>query len=393
MAFGRGNRQRVGCRAHRPSGRHDKQAGQAIRADRDALFADPSLHGRTFCRAYANRADAWLTTLLGPAEDVALVAVGGYGRAELAPGSDLDVMLLHRGRKDVAALAERVWYPLWDAGLKLGHAVRTVKEALALAAGDLDTATSLLDVRLIAGDSDLSEELTRKAEAQWQSRSDRWLPVVGQAVAERHERAGEVAFLLEPDLKEGRGGLRDVHAQHWAEAARRILLEGDEASLAESYDTLLDVRVALHRRTGKASDRLLLQEQDGVAEDLGFADADVLMAEVAAAARTIAWTSDETWDRILSSVKGPRGRGASADRRVGQGIVIRDGVVELTADAEPLSDPTLVLRAAAAAAEAGLRISRRAVHGEVERVELGLDSVDLVVVRRFRARSRQPRRR
>ena len=362
MAFGRGNRPTGSDAAPTgQSGRHDKQAGQAIRADRDTLFADPTLAGRTFCRAYANRADAWLTTLLGPVDDVALVAVGGYGRAELAPGSDLDVMLLHRGRKDVGALAERVWYPLWDAGLKLGHAVRTVKEALALAADDLDTATSLLDVRLIAGDSALSEELTRKAEAQWQSRSERWLPVVGQAVAERHERAGEVAFLLEPDLKEGRGGLRDVHAQHWAEAARRILLEGDEISLAESYDTLLDVRVALHRRTGKASDRLLLQEQDGVAEDLGFADADVLMAEVAAAARTIAWTSDETWDRILSSVKGPRGRGASGDRRVGQGLVIRDGIVELTADAEPLSDPTLVLRAAAAAAEAGLRISRRAV--------------------------------
>jgi len=341
-------------------------AGKAIRADRDALFADPALRGRDFCRAYANRADAWLTTLLGREPDVALVAVGGYGRAELAPGSDLDVVLLHKGRPgrggtDVRQLAERIWYPLWDAGLKLGHGVRTVKEALALAATDVDTATSLLDVRLVAGDPALSDELARRAEAQWQSRSDRWLALVGAAVAQRHERAGEVAFLLEPDLKEGRGGLRDVHAQHWAEAARRILLEGDEAALASAYGTLLDVRVALHRRTGKASDRLLLQEQDGVAADLGYADADALMAEVAAAARTIAWTSDETWDRILSSVKGPRGRSGPADRHVGPGLVVRDGVVELTADADPLTDPTLVLRAAAAAAEAGLRLSRPAV--------------------------------
>jgi [protein-PII] uridylyltransferase len=359
MAFGRGNRSGVPVAAPRNS-----QAGQAIRADRDALFADPALHGRSFCRAYADRADAWLTTLLDGEGDVALVAVGGYGRAELAPGSDLDVVLLHRGRPrggtDVRELAERIWYPLWDAGLKLGHGVRTVKEALSLASTDLDTATSLLDVRLVAGDAGLADELARKAEAQWQSRSDRWLPVVGAAVAERHERAGEVAFLLEPDLKEGRGGLRDVHAQHWAEAARRILLEGDEAAMAAAYGTLLDVRVALHRRTGKASDRLLLQEQDGVAADLGYADADALMAEVAAAARTIAWTSDETWDRILSSVKGPRGRSAPADRHVGPGVVIRDGVVELTAEAAPLSDPTLVLRAAAAAAEAGLRLSRAA---------------------------------
>jgi [protein-PII] uridylyltransferase len=347
-------------------------AGQAIRADRDALFGDQSLHGRGFCRAYSNRADAWLTTLLDGERDVALVAVGGYGRAELSPGSDLDVVLLHTGRKDVRELAERIWYPLWDAGLKLGHGVRTVKEALALAASDLDTATSLLDARLIAGDSALSQELARRAEAQWQSRSDRWLPIVGQAVGDRHARAGDVAFLLEPDLKEGRGGLRDVHAQHWAEAARPILLDDDHAALAAAYDTLLDVRVALHRRTGKASDRLLLQEQDGVAADLGYSDArqsdlghpsgaDALMAEVAAAARTIAWTSDETWDRILSSVKGPRGRSAPADRHVGPGIVIRDGVVELTADADPLSDATIVLRAGAAAAEAGLRLSRAAV--------------------------------
>ena len=368
MPFGRGNRssrepQAAASEGSRPS--RDPSAGQAIKADRDALFADPTLHGRTFCRAYANRADAWLATLLGPESDVALVAVGGYGRAELAPGSDLDVLLLHSGRPrsdtGVRELAERIWYPLWDAGLKLGHSVRTVKEALSLAAGDLDTATALLDVRLIAGDSTLCDDLARRAEAQWQSRSDRWLPVVGAAVAERHQRAGEVAFLLEPDLKEGRGGLRDVHAQHWAEAARRILLEGDEASMSGAYGMLLDVRVALHRRTGKASDRLLLQEQDGVASDLGFSDADALMAEVAAAARTIAWTSDETWDRILSSVKGPRGRSTPGDRHVGSGIVIRDGVVELTAEAEPLTDPTLVLRAAAAAAEAGLRLSRRAI--------------------------------
>ncbi|MDQ1490364.1 MAG: [protein-PII] uridylyltransferase, partial [Actinomycetota bacterium] len=141
----------------------DSLTGKAIRADRDALFADTSLHGKSFCRAYSNRADAWLTTLLGSERDVALVAVGGYGRAELAPGSDLDVVLLHKGRprsdSDVRALAERIWYPLWDAGLKLGHGVRTVKEALALAAIDLDTATSFLDVRLIAGDSSLCDDL------------------------------------------------------------------------------------------------------------------------------------------------------------------------------------------------------------------------------------------
>src|SRR5437867_6200100 len=97
-------------------------AGPGIRADRDALFADRTLSGRAFCHAYSDRADAWLTTLFEPrAESVALVAVGGYGRGELAPGSDLDVLLVHSGRRDVKPVAERIWYPIWDAGIKLGH--------------------------------------------------------------------------------------------------------------------------------------------------------------------------------------------------------------------------------------------------------------------------------
>ena len=345
----------------RPAG--EPPAGRTIRAERDALLADRGLAGPAFCHAYARRADAWLTDLLHAAlgadvQGVALVAVGGYGRAELAPGSDLDVVLLHSGRKDIARLAERIWYPLWDAGLKLGHGVRTPKEALALAGSDLDTATSLLDARLVAGDGAMADDLAGRALAQWQNRSGRWLPEVGKGVAERHDRYGEVAFLLEPELKEGRGGLRDVHAQHWAEAARRILLEGDDEALAGAYRTLMGVRVALHRRTGKASDRLLLQDQDGVAADLGFPDADALMAEVAAAARTIAWTSDETWDRIASSLRGPSGRSAPADRHLGRGLVLRDGLVDLSAEADPPGDPTLVLRAAAAAAEAGTRLAR-----------------------------------
>jgi len=354
-----------------PAGPDDVPSGAAIRAERDGLLADRSLSGAAFCRAYADRADAWLSALLGDEEGVALVGVGGYGRAELCPGSDLDVLLLHTGRRDargpgsvprdIRALAERIWYPMWDAGLKLGHGVRTVKEALALAASDLDTATSLLAARHVAGDPALTADLAERAAASWRSRSERWLEAMGRAVAERHARAGEVAFLVEPDLKEGRGGLRDVHAQHWAEAARRILLEGDHEALAAAYDVLLGARVALQRRTGKASDRLLLQDQDGVAGDLGFPGADALMAEVAAAARTIAWTSDETWDRIASSLKGPRGRSAPADRHVGPGLVLRDGLVELTGEADPAGDRSLVLRAAAAAAQAGTRLSRAAL--------------------------------
>ena len=110
--------------------------------------------------------------------------------------------------------------------MKLGHAVRTSKEALTLAADDLDTATSFLQVRHVAGDEALTDDLAARSMEQWQKRSKRWLEELSRRVRQRHDASGEVAFLLEPDLKDGRGGLRDVHALRWAEAARHLLLAG-----------------------------------------------------------------------------------------------------------------------------------------------------------------------
>jgi [protein-PII] uridylyltransferase len=331
---------------------------------RRELQEDASLVGRALCRAHSDAVDAWLAALLVEAldgrggGDVALVAVGGYGRAELSLQSDVDALLLHRGRADIGEIADRLWYPVWDAGVKLGHAVRTPREALALAADDLDTATSLLEVRHVAGAPSLTADLAEAAAGQWRKRSKRWLAELSRRTAERHERSGEVAFLLEPDLKEGRGGLRDVHALRWAEAARALLWEGDSHVLDGAYDVLLAARVELHRRAGRPGDRLLLQEQDAVADALGYRDADELMRAVAGAARTIAWRSDDTWARIDSSLAGPLGRIARRDKAVGDGLVLRDGEVHLTATADPAADPTLVLRAAAAAAQRGTRVHR-----------------------------------
>jgi len=335
-----------------------------LAAGRAALEGDRGLVGRALCRAYSDLVDEWLAELLVAAEaecgegDVALVAVGGYGRAELSLQSDIDVVLLHGGRTDVGTLADRVWYPIWDRGLKLGHAVRTTREALTLAADDLDTATSLLQVRHLAGDADLTDDLAGRALEQWQKRSKRWLGDMSRRVRERHESAGEVAFLLEPDLKEGRGGLRDVHALRWAEAARSLLWEGDDPVIEEAYGALLSARVELHRRTGRPGDRLLLEEQDAVAAALGEESADTLMHRLAGAARTIAWRSDDAWLRIDASLSGPLGWRSRRDKAIGSGLVLRDGEVHVTADAKPTDDPTLVLRAAAAAAAADTRIHR-----------------------------------
>ena len=336
----------------------------ALAPARAALEADRSLVGRALCRAYSDLVDGWLAELVAAAEaecgsgGAALVAVGGYGRAELSLQSDIDVVLLHDGRSDIGTLADRIWYPIWDEGLKLGHAVRTQREALTLAADDLDTATSLLQVRHIAGDADLTDDLAGSAVQQWQKRTKRWLEELSSRVRQRHGTAGEVAYLLEPDLKEGRGGLRDVHALRWAEAARSLLWEGDDPALEEAYDVLLSTRVELHRRTGRPGDRLLLEDQDAVAAALGEASADTLMHRVASAARTIAWRSDDAWIRIDASLSGPLGWRARRDKSVGSGLVLRDGEIHLTPDADAAADPSLVLRAGAAAAGAQTSIHR-----------------------------------
>jgi [protein-PII] uridylyltransferase len=108
----------------------------------------------------------------------ALVAVGGYGRGELCPGSDLDVVLVYEGRRDVSAIADAVWYPVWDDGVRLDHSVRRPSEVLDVVAEDLRAQLGWLDGRLVAGDPDVSTPLLARALDLWRSRAGKWLPVL-----------------------------------------------------------------------------------------------------------------------------------------------------------------------------------------------------------------------
>lgn len=338
-----------------------------MRLERAPLLADDTLTGSAWCTAHTRLVDAWLAELLAVATDrdidgLALVAVGGFGRAELCPQSDIDVFLIH-SRKSVARVADRIWYPVWDGDLHLGHNVSSVREALRLAADDLDTATALLSARHLAGDPALTAELAHGAAEQWVRKSKRWLSELGARVALRHEKAGEVAFALEPNVKEGRGGLRDAHALTWAAAAHRLPLHRDEESLSRAYGVLLDARVELQRHTGKASNVLSLQDQPAVAIALSDPDPDALMFRVADAARTIAWTSDDTWRRIRSALRGPLGRASRRNRVLDADLQLRDGEVYLS-DGASTADPILALRAAVAASAQGTVIER----GSLERL-------------------------
>ena len=172
--------------------------------------------GEEFTRRYAAEADAWLSELADRAagdnkRHLALVAVGGYGRSSLCPYSDLDVVLVHSGHRDIRAVADGIWYPVWDEGVHLDHSVRRPSEVLAAAAEDLRVALGLLDARMVWGEPKLAEPLIEKAKSAWRTKlGTKYLPMLEVQMAERRALAGDVAFLLEPDLKESHGGLRDV---------------------------------------------------------------------------------------------------------------------------------------------------------------------------------------
>lgn len=332
---------------------------------RSELLDDRSLTGRAFCDAYGRVVDDWLAALWRDAiaadptggAGMALVSIGGQGRGELCPQSDLDLLLLTGRGIDAAAVADGLWYPIWDEGLKLGHAVRSVRDTLALAAEDLETATALLSARHLAGDPELTAELAEKSVLNWQRRGRRWLSVLDAAVEQRHVARGELADALEPDLKEARGGLRDVHALGWARAAGAEVDERVLAELREHHDALLAVRVELHRVAARPGDVLTFEDQDRIAPRLHDADADALMARVAVAGRAIAWANDESWHEIRTSIGGSRFGRPSKERRVGDSLVVRSGRVALVEEQEEVTDPTAVLRVAVAAARVPTRIS------------------------------------
>jgi [protein-PII] uridylyltransferase len=296
--------------------------------------------------------DRRLARLIGAEPDVALVAVGSHGREELTPGGDVDLVLLHRGRPDIAALADRVWYPIWDSGLRLDHSVRTHDEARAVAREDLKAALGLISARHVAGDPDLTRRLREAVLADWRSDARRRLPELRKMTRHRWADYGELAFLLEPDLKESRGGLRDVHAIQAVAAA--WISPGPVDRVKEAYSLLLDVRHALHETTGRAGDRLVLQEQEAVAAALGLLDAEVLLRSVVEAARTVTFAVDHLW-RSVDRFCSPSGR--PVRRPLADGVVEHDSEVVLALGADVENDPSLPLRAAAAAAQAGLPLA------------------------------------
>lgn len=327
---------------------------------RQQVLADTKLRGVRLTHALCEATDEWIREVWTRAFEevkvskrVALVAVGGYGRGELAPFSDLDIMLIHDGAKNIDDLASKIWYPIWDSGLKLGHSVCTVKQATELAKSELDAATALLSVRLLAGDESLANELSIEGVKTWKAGASNRLPQLMQRVRDRQQDSGEVAFLLEPNLKEGYGGLRDIHALIWAEAAGVEISRSDRDALDAGRDVLMAVRVALHRHVGRAVEVMHLEDQDAVASLCGYRNADALVAALSNAGRSVSWVGDEVWARVASAKTKP-----VADQLLAPGVILHLGEIHLDETVDPATDPTLLLRVAASAARHKARIDR-----------------------------------
>lgn len=319
------------------------------------MLRRPGLVGVELRVALSDAYDDWLASLMPDRLGVALLAVGGLGRGEPAPSSDLDLLLVHDGKVEgLTAVADSIWYPIWDSGIGLDHSVRTVDEALSVARSDLKAMLGLLDVRHIAGDPTLWGPMRARVLDLWRSSALKRFAELQELCRARWALLGDAAFLLEPNVKDARGGIRDVHLLHALGVAQLIDFP---AAVRNVYPLLLDVRGELQRRTGRPDDVLHLQEQDGVAEALGLADADDLLRRVNEAARTVAYCVEVAWRRVDAATEARRGPrrffGAPSGRRVGlaPGVVVQDGEVVLARDASPARDAGLVLRAARVAAE------------------------------------------
>src|SRR4051794_2663268 len=330
-------------------------------------FATPGA-GQTRRRALAEFGFGWLQELWREAcagrrhEGVALAAVGSLARGDGGPLSDYDLVLVHHPRglsgKEVGAFADKLWYPVWDAGVRLDHSVRTVADCRAVASDDLSAAVGLLDLTHVAGDADVVNAARSTVAHDWRANARTRLGEMQESVLQRHARQGDLAHLIEPDLKEAHGGLRDMSVLRALTAA--WLTDRPHGEVDQAYESILDVRDAIHVVTGRGRDRLTRDDQDACAALLGYTDADDLLTDLSTAARTIAYAVDGTLRRALQSQRartlrvGPR-RPQLAP--LGYGLYRHDGEAVAGPSAHLSADPLLPLRPAVVAARGGIPLS------------------------------------
>lgn len=351
-------------------------AADLVRA-RDQLLDGRTRHHRLDAEALRSALvdlyELWLTNKGGEVgitadSGLAIVAVGGLGRREMLPYSDLDLVLLHEDIDParVAEIADQLWYPLWDAHIKLDHSVRTVPQALRVASDDLVAALGMLEARHIVGDVEVSNLLIGGVRREWRTGIRSRFDALIATVRARWERSGQIAHRAEPDLKNGRGGLRDIQLldalaiAQLTDAMPGLGPDVPGGGLEHARRRLLDVRTELHRVAGRARDQVRAQDADEIGAALRIGDRFDLARMLSDSARTVGYSVDVGLRTAANALprRGPaRLRRMPVRRPLDEGVVEHAGEVVLARDARPQRDPALVLRVAAASARTGLPMS------------------------------------
>ena len=267
---------------HRLRLKHQAGGGGREICARRADLVDVLLK-RVFASSSASVRDENATT-----EPLALIAIGGYGRGELNPFSDVDVMLLHRQRAKkispyLEKMVEQLLYLLWDSGFKVGHSTRSIKEAIAQANRDMLAKTAMLEARFLAGDAELAHEFREMFLSKCVAGHEReYVEMRMQDQVARHKKFGDSVYMQEPNVKNGCGGLRDYQNLLWMTCFKQGALttnqlvgkdwlsEADQHRIETAYDFLLRVRTDLHYTTGRATDILHLSLQEQIARRLNY---------------------------------------------------------------------------------------------------------------------------
>ncbi len=377
-----------------------------FRAAREKLFQDHMAGrcGLEFAAAYTDLMDSHIRELFEQAvgrnrksEKIALIALGGYGRRELAPYSDIDLLFLIPSSAGAARQlkepVESLLYPLWDLKMDVGHAVRSLAECAEVSRQDFATLVSCLDARFLAGDEKLFAEFERELR-RWlggKARKREFFVQLKETLIERHRKFGKTPYLLEPNVKEGQGGLRDIHTIIWAgnalfniddleQMVGRGYLPADRVEeLKADRGFMTCVRSHLHRLAGERNDTLSFEHQESLAEIFDFkADGEVSRVErFMQEYYTRVYHTKGALDYFLSRVDEELRpahvrRMTQRARTVEKGLVVRRGLLELAGRTELRNRPILMMRAFEAAAAEGLRIKE----DSLELIRSNLELVD-----------------
>ncbi len=314
-------------------------------------------------------------------EAVAVIALGGYGRKELFPYSDIDLLILFRedAKEEMEQVAGAILYPLWDTGFDVGHGVRSVQECLSHASEDFFFQVAMLDARMLAGSRQLYKELQDTFRAEFvDGAREEFVSVMQKFMADRRKRFGSHGYLLEPNIKESKGGMRDIQAMLWtalvifglqdieAITTAGILLEEEKDEFLKAWNMLIRIRNRLHYISGRKNEQLHFEKQEEMAAAFGYKDSagmlavESFMREFYAHLQTIAVTTDLFFGHV-DDVLG-LAEGENKGKVVERGIEIRMNRVHLVARAEELiARPYLLMRLFLVAAKTGLPIHHRTI--------------------------------